>query len=109
MPLAARPNPTFTGISQPRRRHLGSVPRSARGSVASNEMTMMVAGDDALRRPYLVALANPNRVAGARVEAARKLARFLRSEETQKWIAQFGKGKYDARPLFFPVEIDPSI
>jgi len=37
MPLAARPNPTFTGISQPRRRHLGSVPRSARGSVASNE------------------------------------------------------------------------
>ncbi|MBC8106313.1 MAG: substrate-binding domain-containing protein [Anaerolineae bacterium] len=77
------------------------------GKLSADGMGLMVAADEALRRPYVVAVANPNRVTGARVDAARKLAQFLRSEETQKWIAEFGKDKYDHRPLFFSVEIDP--
>ena len=34
-------------------------------------------------------------------------AAFLRSPETQGWIGEFGKGKYDDRPLFFPVVVSP--
>ena len=47
----------------------------------------------------------PQRVPGARVESARKLAAFLRSPQTQEFIAGFGKGKYDDQPLFFPVSV----
>jgi tungstate transport system substrate-binding protein len=68
------------------------------GRLPSDGMLAMVAGDPRLRRPYLVAV-KPDSA------EARKLAAFLRSPETQKWIATFGVGKYDDRPLFFPVEV----
>ena len=60
---------------------------------------LMVRGDPRLRRPYLVEIAttaNP---------AAQVLADFLRSPETQAWIATYGVGKYDDGPLFFPVVV----
>ena len=60
---------------------------------------LMVRGDVRLRRPYLVEIAtNAN-------PAAQVLADFLRSPETQAWIATFGAGKYDDHPLFFPVVV----
>ena len=62
-------------------------------------MELMVQGDPLLRRPYLV------EVSPKAPEAARELAAFLRSPETQAWISTWGKGKLDALPVFFPVTI----
>ncbi len=60
---------------------------------------LMVRGDVRLRRPYLVELsttANP---------AAAELVAYMRSPETQAWIASYGVGKFDDGPLFFPVTV----
>jgi tungstate transport system substrate-binding protein len=69
------------------------------GKLRQDGIDLMVRGDPRLRRPYLVATA-PKASA-----AARDLATWLRSPDTQQWIAMFGKGKYDAEPLFYPVEV----
>jgi ABC-type tungstate transport system permease subunit len=50
-----------------------------------------------------VAVADPARFPQARFEAARQLAEFLRREETQQWIAGYGRGLLDDQPLFFRV------
>jgi tungstate transport system substrate-binding protein len=73
------------------------------GKLPNYGLTVMVEGDPRLRRPYLVAVANPSRISGAHVREARRLAAYLRSDETQQWIASFGRGRLDAHPLFFPV------
>lgn len=71
----------------------------------SSNMAMMVQGDPRLRRPYLVAVVNPQRMPTARIEAARKLAAYLRSPKTQLWLLHYGEGRLDNRPLFFPVDV----
>jgi tungstate transport system substrate-binding protein len=78
------------------------------GKLPSNGLDVMVQGDSRLRRPYLVAVADPARIPGARTAAARQLARFLRDPETQAWISRFGKGMLDDLPLFFPVVVTAS-
>jgi tungstate transport system substrate-binding protein len=62
-------------------------------------MEIHVRGDARLRRPYLV------ETAPLASDAARDLAAWLRSRDTQDWIATFGVGKYDDQPLFFPVNV----
>lgn len=69
------------------------------GKLKRTGIELMVAGDPRLRRPYLVATA-PHAPA-----AARDLVAWLRSPETQAWIGTFGKGRYDAAPLFFPIGV----
>jgi tungstate transport system substrate-binding protein len=76
------------------------------GKIPNGGLVKMVQGDSRLRRPYLVATANPARIAGAHADAARKLAAFLRNPQTQHWIAGFGKGQLDDQPIFYPVEVD---
>lgn len=69
------------------------------GKLKAEGIELMVRGDVRLRRPYLVELAtdaNP---------AAAELAAYLRSPETQAWIASYGVGKFDDGPLFFPVTV----
>jgi tungstate transport system substrate-binding protein len=65
-------------------------------------LEIMVQGDPRLRRPYLVEVA-----AGAaddpRLRAAHQLAAYLRAPATQAWIDQFGRGRWDADPIFFPI------
>jgi tungstate transport system substrate-binding protein len=73
------------------------------GKIPNDGLAVMTEGDPRLRRPFVVAVANLARVSGAHSAEARKLAAFLRTAETQAWIAEFGKGKFDERPLFFPV------
>jgi tungstate transport system substrate-binding protein len=75
------------------------------GKIPNDGMVVMVEGDERLRRPFVVAVANPIKVADAHVADARRMVAFLRSPETQAWIATFGKGKLDERPLFFPVVV----
>ncbi len=67
------------------------------GKLRREGIELMVRGDPRLRRPYLVA------VAAHASAAARDFAAYLRAPETQAWIATFGKGKYDAEPLFYPI------
>jgi tungstate transport system substrate-binding protein len=73
------------------------------GRIAPGKIAVMVEGDPILRRPIVLALANPRKLAGARTFEARRLAAFLRSDDTQRWIGEFGRGKLDARPLFSPI------
>ena len=69
------------------------------GKLKARGVELMVQGDPRMRRPYLV------EVSAAAPPAAADLAAFLRSAETQQWIATFGRGKYDDQPLFFPVSV----
>lgn len=77
------------------------------GKMPNPGLVLMVQGDPRLRRPYVVAVANPSRFPQARVKAATQLAAFLRSEETQQWIAAYGRGQIDEQPLFFRVYVGP--
>jgi tungstate transport system substrate-binding protein len=74
------------------------------GRLPNNGLELMVQGDPRLRRPYIVAVANPARLPGVHIAEARAFAAFLRSPETQRWIAQYGRGQIDDQPVFFPVE-----
>jgi tungstate transport system substrate-binding protein len=67
--------------------------------LAAPGMELLVQGDPRLRRPYLV------EVAVGAGEAARDLAAFLRGPEVQGLLATYGAGKYDDRPLFFPIVV----
>lgn len=74
------------------------------GKIPHEGLELMVQGDPSLRRPYLVAVAR-GPAADERLAAARVLAAFLREPATQAWIADFGRGRYDADALFFPVTV----
>jgi ABC-type tungstate transport system permease subunit len=71
----------------------------------NNGLVMMVQGDPRLMRPYLVAVTNPDWMPGVHIELARQFAKYLRSPVTQAWIAGFGVGSLDDRPIFFPVSV----
>ena len=73
------------------------------GKMDRHGIEMMVQGDPRLRRPYVVVVAKPGRSSAARYAAARQLASFMRHPETQAWLAEFGRGKLDNQPFFFPV------
>jgi len=76
------------------------------GKIANDGLRIMVQGDPRLRRPYVVVVSHFNPPGSPCDVAARKLAAFLRSPETQEWIAGFGRGELDDEPLFFPVAVD---
>jgi tungstate transport system substrate-binding protein len=77
------------------------------GKLPNDGLVLMVRGDPQLRRPYVVAVASAERFRSAHVAAARQLAEFMRQEETQQWIAQYGKGQLDDQPLFMRVQAGP--
>jgi tungstate transport system substrate-binding protein len=72
------------------------------GKLETGTLAIVVQGDERLRRPYVVIVA-AGKPSDPRLAAARELAAFLRAPETQRWIASFGVGRYDERPLLFPV------
>jgi tungstate transport system substrate-binding protein len=74
------------------------------GKLETGGLAVMVQGNPRLRRPYLAVVAR-GKADDPRLAAARELAAFLRQTETQKWLAEFGRGKYDDQPLFFPVVV----
>lgn len=75
------------------------------GKMNSTGMEVMVQGDPAMRRPYIVMEANPKRFPNANATGARALSDFLLSESTQSFLREFGRGAHDGgRALFFPVE-----
>ncbi|MGD9724584.1 MAG: substrate-binding domain-containing protein [Pirellulales bacterium] len=78
------------------------------GKIASEGLEIMVQGDPRMRRPYVVIVGTVSPPGDARREAARQLALFMRSPDTQRWIAEFGRGALDERPLFFSVVLPPT-
>jgi tungstate transport system substrate-binding protein len=75
------------------------------GKIANDGLQIMVQGDPRMRRPYVVAVSTANKPDSPRDIAARRLAAFLRDPETQRWIAEFGRGKLDDQSIFFPVVV----
>lgn len=75
------------------------------GRLPKQDLVVMVQGDPRLRKSYLVATVNPERFPKSQHAAAQELVRYLRHPETQKWIAEYGRGQYDNQPLFFPVSV----
>lgn len=75
------------------------------GKIPKKDLEVVVQGDPRLRRPYVVAVASRTADNTAQVAAARQFVEFLRSEESQAWIAEYGRGRYDDRPLFFRVTL----
>ena len=56
------------------------------------------------RRSSTAVVPDPKKTPDKHLEEAEKLRDFFRSPETQAFIAEFGKWKYDPRPLFFPLD-----
>jgi len=75
------------------------------GKIANEGLEIMVQADPRMRRPYVVVVGSARQPGSPRHEAASRLARFLREPQTQQWIADFGRGELDDRPLFFPVVV----
>lgn len=75
------------------------------GKIPKQNLAIMVQGDPRLRRPYLVAVSTSPKAAPAEIRAAQTFSRFLRTEPTQQWIAEYGRGMLDDQPLFFRVEL----
>jgi tungstate transport system substrate-binding protein len=74
------------------------------GKIENDGLVIVVQGDERLRRPYVVVVSS-RQPDSPRHLAAVRLSSFLRSRETQTWLAEFGKGQLDNRPLFFPVVV----
>jgi tungstate transport system substrate-binding protein len=79
------------------------------GRLPNNGLVMMVQGDERLMRPYLVAVTNPKWLPAAHFIEAKKFAGWLRKSQTQEWIADYGKGTIDDRPIFFPAMLADKI
>ncbi len=75
------------------------------GKITNAGLQIMVQGDPRMRRPYVVAVSTARAPSDPRRQAARKLAAFLRTPETQAWLKTFGRGDLDDQPLFFPVVV----
>jgi tungstate transport system substrate-binding protein len=78
------------------------------GKLETGELAIMVQGEERLRRPFLVVTATNkagDKSSAQRLGAARRFAAYLREPVTQEFIAGFGKGRYDDRPLLFPVVV----
>jgi tungstate transport system substrate-binding protein len=73
------------------------------GKIPTRGLEIMVQGDPRLRRPYVVVVRAGSYDEDPRVRAAHDLAAFLREAETQRWIGEWGKGKLDAEPVFYPM------
>jgi tungstate transport system substrate-binding protein len=75
------------------------------GRLPNAGLVAMVEGDPRLMRPYMVAVTNPRRTPGVHFEEAKRFAAYLRTPQTQAWIAGYGIGVIDKRPIFFPVTL----
>ena len=67
-------------------------------------MEILVQGDPAMRRPFIVMEANPKKFPQANHAGARALSDYLLSPKAQRFLAQFGQKTTGRGPLFHPVE-----
>jgi tungstate transport system substrate-binding protein len=67
-------------------------------------MEILVQGDLAMRRPFIVMEANPKKFPDANFAGARALSDFLLSHRVQDFLAEFGQKTTGRGPLFHPVQ-----
>jgi tungstate transport system substrate-binding protein len=67
-------------------------------------MEILVQGDPAMRRPFIVMEANPKKFPQANHAGARALSDFLLSPKAQRFLAEFGQKTTGRGPLFHPVQ-----
>jgi ABC-type tungstate transport system permease subunit len=81
---------------------VGRIP-ARMGRMPAEGMDIMVEGDPAMRRPFIVMEANPKKISDANVTGARALSDFLLSPKVQNFLAEFGAKEHGGLPLFYPV------
>jgi tungstate transport system substrate-binding protein len=74
------------------------------GKMNADGMEILVQGDPAMRRPFIVMEANPKKFPNANHAGARALGDFLLSPKVQNFLADFGQKTTGRGPLFHPVE-----
>jgi len=67
-------------------------------------MEILVQGDPAMRRPFIVMEANPKKFPNANHAGARALSEFLLSPKVQAFLGEFGQKTTGRGPLFHPVQ-----
>jgi tungstate transport system substrate-binding protein len=77
------------------------------GKMNAAGMEILVQGDPAMRRPFIVMEANPKKFPNANHAGARALSDFLLSPKVQSFLAEFGQKTTGRGPLFHPVETAP--
>jgi tungstate transport system substrate-binding protein len=77
------------------------------GKIEMTGMEILVENDPAMRRPYIVMEANPERFPKANVRGARCLSDFLLSNQVQNFLAQSASNRRGGLPLFYPVAVRP--
>ncbi len=80
----------------------GRVPVIA-GRVSTGGLQIMVEGDRAMQRPFIVMEANPERFPCTNDVGARKLAKFLLSGKIQEFLSQFMVDEFLGLPPFYPL------
>jgi tungstate transport system substrate-binding protein len=81
---------------------VGYIPAQT-GRMYAEGMEILVKGDPAMRRPFIVMAANPKRFPQANYAGATALADFLLSPRVQQFLLEFGSQTNGPGPLFFPV------
>ncbi|HUV65825.1 MAG TPA: substrate-binding domain-containing protein [Sedimentisphaerales bacterium] len=66
-------------------------------------MEILVENDPAMRRPYIVMEANPERFREANIQGAQCLSDFLLSNQVQNFLAKSASNQRGGLPLFYPV------
>jgi tungstate transport system substrate-binding protein len=84
---------------------VGIIPAQT-GKMPAAGMEILVKGDPAMRRPFIVMEANPKKFPEANSAGARALSDFLLSPRAQNFLLEFGRQTNGPGPLFFPVETD---
>lgn len=74
------------------------------GKMNAAGMEILVQGDPAMRRPFIVMEANPKKFPNANHAGARALSDFLLSPKVQTFLAEFGQRTTGRGPLFHPVQ-----
>jgi len=77
------------------------------GKMNAAGMEILVQGDPAMRRPFIVMEASPRKFPQANHAGARALSDFLLSPKVQTFLAEFGQKTTGRGPLFHPVETVP--
>jgi tungstate transport system substrate-binding protein len=76
------------------------------GKMNAAGMEILVQGDPAMRRPFIVMEANPKKFPSANYSGARVFAEFLLSPKVQGFLAEFGMKLTGRGPMFHPVQTD---
>ncbi|HUU20157.1 MAG TPA: substrate-binding domain-containing protein [Sedimentisphaerales bacterium] len=75
------------------------------GKMKMQGMEILVENDPAMRRPYIVMEANPERFPEANMRGAQCLSDFLLSNEVQNFLAKSASNRRGGLPLFYPVAL----